>query len=127
MPTSKACTNDPTQHWAPHTSAAATPHLAVAPRLGFEPRQADSESAVLPLHHLGNGLPRGHCAHAERAGTIRTRALLSTEGLPWVRGKCALFRRRPHWERTVRGISWPIRPRTSSLCALKRSPLVQRN
>ena len=25
----------------------------MAPRLGFEPRQADSESAVLPLHHLG--------------------------------------------------------------------------
>ena len=28
----------------------------VAGRLGFEPRQADPESAVLPLHHLPKGI-----------------------------------------------------------------------
>src|SRR5262249_48162178 len=48
-----------------------TAGLVVAGELGFEPRQADPESAVLPLHHSPNALSRKVWKKNDSIGSCR--------------------------------------------------------
>ncbi len=52
----------------------------VAARLGLEPRQNESESFVLPLHHRAKSLKEARAVHPVGAGDgIRTRNRLFTK------------------------------------------------